>query len=75
MQVWQKRIARVFGNFGVGFFAPLGGVSVANYFPWGHITLEQALIIAACTSAVKVGLSLSYEVRRFGENRGPHKKN
>ena len=69
MRVWQKRIARVVGNFGVGFFAPLGGVSVANYFAPNCVTLEQALIIAACTSAVKVGLSLSYEVRKFGESK------
>ena len=69
MHIWQKRIARVFGNFLVGFFSPLAGASVANYVTPNCINLREALIIAVCTSAVKVGLSLSYELRKYGESK------
>ena len=68
-----KIIARILGNFGVGFFGPLVGSGVAQTFFHNLILFDQALMVAAISAALTTGLSASYEIRKYGESRNGKK--
>ncbi len=61
-----KRIARVFGNFGVSFFSPLVSGNVAESIYDVGLTFEQTLIIAILAATFNTGLVIFQEVKEFG---------
>ena len=58
-----KIIARILGNFMVGFFAPLVGISIVG------IAFQEAVTAALIGSLITTGLSIGYEMRRYGEKK------
>jgi len=64
---WKRRAARITGNFGVSFFGPLVGSGIAQSYFHSQIIFEQAIIVAIISASLTTGLSISYELRKYGE--------
>ena len=65
----NKTIARLAGNFGVSFFAPLVGANVAESIYDTGLSFTETLIISAIAAAFTVGLACSRELVAYGEKR------
>ena len=66
---YKKFIIRVLGNFGISFFGPLTGTTVADSLYDINLTFEQQLVIAAVASMFVTGLVLSREAERYGKRK------
>lgn len=64
--VWMKRLARVFGNFGVSFFGPLVSGNVAESIYDIGLQFEQTIFIALLAATFQTGYVIFQEVREFG---------
>jgi len=73
MTTWKHRVARIGGNFGVAFFGPLVGSGVAQTYFQSQIVFEEALLVAFIAAALTTGLSVSYELRKYGERQSTTK--
>lgn len=63
----KRALARILGNFGVGFFGPLIASNAAESIYSIGITFEQSLIIAVLAATFQTGLALSKEVQSYGQ--------
>ena len=64
-----RAVARILGNFGVGFFGPLLASNVAISVFHSGLHFNETLIVAALASSFQTGLALSKEIQSYGETR------
>ncbi len=63
---WNRSISRIGGNWLTSFLSPLAGTSIAFSLPLDDINLK-ILLTALISASIITGLSIGYELRRFGE--------
>lgn len=57
----SKAVARVVGNWGISFFSPLASTNVVL-----DLEFVESVLIALISSSIVAGLTISYEVSKYG---------
>lgn len=66
----KRRIAKVIGNFGVGFFTPLTSISIAGaYFGSLHMDFWTQIGTALVGALLMMGLSVSRELLDYAAGK------
>lgn len=64
----KRIIARLVGNFGISFFSPLVSGNIAETLFDIGISFQDTFIIAGLSSIFVTGLSMSKELRDWGQS-------
>jgi hypothetical protein len=62
MHIWKRALARVGGNFGIAFLSILVTWNFVVELP-----TEKLITGALLSASVMAGISLFYEIRKYGE--------
>jgi ABC-type phosphate/phosphonate transport system permease subunit len=66
MDTWRRRVARIFGNFGVDFLKPLIGLNIGASFFQISTNFQTETWISLVAAMVGTFLALSRELADYG---------
>lgn len=61
--------ANILGNFLIAFLMPLSANGVSQAFVTNQINVSVTLLTAIMSATVMTGLSIAYELKKFGKSR------